>query len=236
MNGCSIVFFDAGGTLLRPEPSVGEVYARVGRSHGVAVEPAAIEESFRREFEARRVDSLPRGEAWWRVVVERSFEPFGAPRDPGALFDELYAHFAEPAAWHVFPEVDETLDALDARGIRAGLVSNWDERLPGLLRGLGLLDRLDPVVVSAEVGIEKPSPGIFEEALRRAGVTRERAVMIGDEPRLDLGGARAAGLGAVLVDRRGRHPEVKPRVDRLTGLVELLDRGETCRLAGSPVP
>jgi putative hydrolase of the HAD superfamily len=63
---------------------------------------------------------------------------------------------------------------------------------------------VDFVVISAEVGVRKPDPRIFEEALRRAGVAAGEAVHVGDLPEEDIEGARRAGLGAFLIDREKR--------------------------------
>ena len=94
------------------------------------------------------------------------------------------------------PTVLELLDALRERGLKVGLVSNLFDP-PQLMRELfseiGLLDRLDAIAVSAEVGKRKPSPAIFEAALAQAGVAAGEAVMVGDRLREDVGGAQAVG-------------------------------------------
>jgi FMN phosphatase YigB (HAD superfamily) len=58
-------------------------------------------------------------------------------------------------------------------------------------------------VSSAEVGVGKPHPAIYERALEVAGVEPAQAVMVGDSPDTDIAGALALGIGAVLVDRWG---------------------------------
>jgi putative hydrolase of the HAD superfamily len=61
----------------------------------------------------------------------------------------------------------------------------------------------DGVVASTVLGVEKPEPRVFEEALNTSGVRRGRAVMVGNDPVSNLRGASEAGLDTVLVDRRG---------------------------------
>jgi putative hydrolase of the HAD superfamily len=103
------------------------------------------------------------------------------------------AHRLEPA-------VVELLDALRGRGLKVGLVSNLFDP-PRLMRELfaeiGLLDRLDAVALSAEVGKRKPHPAIFEAALAQAGVESGEALMVGDRLREDVAGAQALGMTAV---------------------------------------
>ncbi len=218
-HGIEIIFFDAGGTLLYPEPGVGETYARHGARHGVRAAPRDLEAAFRAAFRAKKRGGAPQDRRWWREVVERTYAPFGDPADPAALFDGLSAHFADPAAWRLFPDARPALDALAARGYRLGVVSNWDDRLPGLLAGHGLSALLCPVIVSGLVGAEKPDAAIYAAACDAAGVPPRAALMVGDDPAADRDGAVAAGLAAVLLDRGGRAPGSIPDLSALPGLL-----------------
>jgi putative hydrolase of the HAD superfamily len=60
------------------------------------------------------------------------------------------------------------------------VVSNWDHRLPSLLGQMGLAGYFETVVYSAAVGVEKPHPGIFAQALSVLGVTAARTLHVGD--------------------------------------------------------
>ncbi len=230
------VLLDAGNTLIRVRGSVGAVYAAVARRHGLGVEAAALDRSFRQVFRERRSAFLAgvsrphspeRERAWWRGLVREVLRRCGVdgvpPRRFGAFFDDLYETFARPDPWQVYPDALECLEALEARGIPVGVVSNWDSRLREVLDGLGLARRFRFVLVSAEFGAEKPDPSIFREAVRRMGVGPERVVHAGDLYREDVLGARAAGLHAVLVDREGTAPFARPRVRDLRGLVGLVE-------------
>jgi putative hydrolase of the HAD superfamily len=77
----------------------------------------------------------------------------------------------------------------------------------------------DVLVVSGQVGIEKPDARIFHLALEQAGVEPADAVYVGDHPKLDVEASEAVGMVPVLLDRRGRHPE-HPGT-RITALDEL---------------
>src|SRR5690606_16471825 len=103
----------------------------------------------------------------------------------------------------VFPEVMPVLEEVRSRGLVTAVVSNWDHRLPGLLDRLGPPFRFQAVVYSQRARVEKPEPGIFRQALRELRVQPDEAVHVGDRRREDLEGAQAAGLHALLVDRRG---------------------------------
>ena len=100
-----------------------------------------------------------------------------------------------------YPESVRVLEELRERGFRLYVVSNWDVQLEDVLEGLGWAHYFDGIVASAVVGVEKPEPGIFEEALRISGTSREQVVHVGNDPVSDVGGAAAFGIDAVFVNR-----------------------------------
>ncbi len=117
-----------------------------------------------------------------------------------AYFEKLYDRFAEPGVWQMFPEIPEVLTALRARGLRLGVISNFDRRLYPVLRDLGLSSYFEKIVISSEVGADKPDPAIFRHALEALGVPADAALHVGDDPKRD-GGARAIGMQVFKVDR-----------------------------------
>jgi putative hydrolase of the HAD superfamily len=170
------------------------------------------------------VDSAPLVEqerGWWRALVRQTVGVAAAAPGLDACFAELYAHYARPQAWRVFPEACAALAALRAAGFRLAVVSNFDGRLQGLVAGLGLAPFLDLVVHSSAAGAAKPDPGIFHHALDGLGVARAAALHVGDSVRADVEGARAAGLRAVLLDRGHGRPRVSRDVPVIETLAEL---------------
>jgi putative hydrolase of the HAD superfamily len=164
----------------------------------------------------------PTREAFTTAYAERVLPELLAPReqeiDYGAAVGELLRGLGydadEKAVWrflvaeqrvwrpahHVEPSSLSLLDAVRERGLKTGLVSNLFDPpalLHDLFRELGLLERLDAIAVSAEVGWRKPHPAIFEHALGALGVAPSEAVMVGDRLREDIGGARALGLWTI---------------------------------------
>jgi putative hydrolase of the HAD superfamily len=213
-----VVLFDAGDTLIGPRESFGAVYARVLRTLGVDLPGAGLERGLRTgwaEFNRNHEPGKDRyrtyagGEAeYWLRFIERTLTHTpGAPTDSGLprrALEPLRDAFRDPHAWIVFPDVVPALVELRAMGVRMGVVSNWDSRLPKLLDQLGLAPYFGAVVVSHLEGIEKPSPEIFLRAVERLGGTPATTLHVGDVPELDEAGARAAGLTSVLIDRKGK--------------------------------
>ncbi len=224
------VTFDAAGTLIALAEAVGTTYTRVARAYGVALDAATTEARFRTAFAAApplafgRVSSADRGareRAWWRVVVQ---DVFGSAADHPAFaasFDALFAHYADPSAWRTFPDVPETLRRLRARGVRLGVVSNFDGRLPGLLAGLGLAPCFDATIVSTAVGVAKPASGIFAAATAALGAHPSETAHVGDDLHADIEGARGAGCRAIYLDRAGRHPPLPADIPTVSSLTEL---------------
>lgn len=231
MPACSFIYFDAGFTLLRPSPSVGFHYAARAAAHGFAADAAALDANFLRAWKvcrARQNSPLPHGadlpeaRAFWTKVVRECFLLAGAtPPDRPAYYDEVFELFADASAWALYDDVEAALGVLDARGIPYGVLSNWDLRLRSILRGMGLLPRLASLVLSCEVGAEKPSPVIFEAALRATGLSDPAALgMIGDEPEADGHGALRAGWRQCLVLRDS--PAAAPPLSSARGLPEVI--------------
>jgi putative hydrolase of the HAD superfamily len=102
-----------------------------------------------------------------------------------------------------YPDAAPALARLAELGLRRICVSNWDYALPQVLERCGLAGGFDAVVTSAGAGARKPDPRIFAAALEAAGCAPEEALHVGDTPAEDLGGARAAGVRALLLDRDG---------------------------------
>jgi putative hydrolase of the HAD superfamily len=105
--------------------------------------------------------------------------------------------------FRAYPDAGPALSELRARGLRLVCVSNWDISLPDVLARCGLLDAIEGVVSSADVGARKPDPAIFEAALEVAGVQPSEALHVGDTPDEDVDGARAAEIRVLLLDRDG---------------------------------
>ena len=223
------VFFDAAGTLIKPARRVGESYAAIAANHGKQVTPADLSERFRKCFNGaprlafpnaapERIERMERD--WWKQLVAEIFEPWGSFENFDEYFAELFAYFAQPGAWALYPEVLETLAALRQRGLTLAVISNFDSRLVGILDGLGAAPWFDEIFVSSRVGFAKPDRQIFERTLKTFALKGDNALHIGDSETNDLHGARNAGLRALLVDRS--QSTGKSSNDRVASLLEIL--------------
>jgi putative hydrolase of the HAD superfamily len=209
------IFFDVGGTLLRTHPSIGSIYAEVAARHGIEVSPKEIESRMRKNFfEMREGErdkrpetadhtlSLESARRFWYGLVRTGLGPAADVPQYDVFFDDVFEEFAKAERYRFFSEAESVLTALERMGCRLGLISNWDVRLRRVLREMDAEKRFDVIVISGEVGAEKPDPAIFHAAREMAGAgPDDRLLQIGDSRRDDVEGARAAGFDARLVNR-----------------------------------
>ena len=213
----STIFFDVGGTILTVQPSVGKIYADAATRLGFDVDPGRVNANFkeawkrslrRRQSNGHVCDDEVLRADWCQVVVD-SFEGLLPPEVATEAFRDLYDRFCRADAWRIADGARETFEELGALGYRLGILSNWDHRLEETLESLGLLGYFEFRVISYRVGVEKPHPKIFQEALREAGVPAREALHIGDSFEWDIEPAHALGLRALwLRDGKGPIPEI----------------------------
>jgi putative hydrolase of the HAD superfamily len=230
------ITLDVGNTLLFPHPSLGSVYADVGRRHGLAIDAQDVE---------------PRFDACWRVCqAQQTGLIYGTTHDhalefwcavnravlaervpaEAALRDfvaDLYFTFGRAGSWRTHPGLAELLAACRSRGIPIGIISNWDLRLRPLLDELGFTRWADPVLISAEIGLEKPAPALFHHALRALAEPASSVLHLGDTWADDVLGATACGMQAAWLN-----PTARPLPQSLPGVHDVRTLADAVSLLG----
>lgn len=225
MSVVRLVCFDAADTLFTERATRAELYAACFVERGHAVTPALMEAWMERAHaELSRPDApQPRySRDWFRAFVTRLLASAGADDDAEQLRAALEHRFTRPETYEVFGDVWPCLEALHERGLRLAVVSNWSDRLPGLLQELGLARYFEELAVSAVVGFDKPDPRLFRWLLERVDVSAEHALHVGDHPVNDVLGARRAGLRGVHLDRASTAGPSADTLPDLLGLPDLL--------------
>ena len=223
LSGIRAIFFDAVGTLLFPNPGASHVYTTVAAKYGLTVDVASVSSAlwhqFRLEEEIDRLTNWTTNEnrerTRWRNIVTAAL-----PGSTDELFEELFTHFARPTAWAVPEDAVETLSTLHAGGLRLGMGSNYDARLRTVVEGIPVLEPVrDHLVVSSLVSVRKPGRGFFEAVVQSAGCRPEEILFVGDDPENDYTGATTAGVRSLLLDPKGKYPDVPHRIQRLSELL-----------------
>lgn len=202
------IFFDAVGTLIYLPDGVGYHYRLAGEKHGLHLKEEALNGAFRSAWKAmpaRPATKCPRPDddkEWWRELVGRVMVILCEERPAcfDAYFEELYARFAGPGVWQVYPEVPGLLAKL-CKNFRLGVISNFDKRLHAVLTHLGLADIFETITISSEAGADKPDPHIFQYALASMGMEPARALHVGDDPRHDWEAAERVGMNVFRLER-----------------------------------
>lgn len=227
------VFFDVGNTLLYAYPSVSEVVRQVlcdqGHEHELgsidALMPMVDEyyEDRYREDDTFWSDDARTSDVWVGMY-SLLFRQLGIEEDANTMAKRVYDEFGKASRWQAYADVEPAFARLREHGVRIGLISNWDKRLRGIFAGLGLDTYVDVIVSSAEIGIHKPDPRIFEYGLGVLGVEPARAAHVGDHYYADVLGAHAVGMLPVLIDRHdGEMPDHRPFVRTLDELESAIE-------------
>jgi putative hydrolase of the HAD superfamily len=221
------IFLDAGGTLIHLDRAfILSALADVGVHKDESAFLRADQAARERRSAAIRKGEVPDDATSWRIYAACLLERLDAA---GAAAEDVSTrvkarHRAGTLWTRVEPGTAETLAELKARGYTLGVVSNADGRVANFLELAGLARWLDFVVDSGAVGVEKPQRAIFEIALRQAGVLPAEAIHVGDVYEVDVLGARAAGMEAILLSAHGDAAPAGVRTIRaFRELAQLLD-------------
>ncbi len=192
------VLFDAGNTLLFLDHP--RMAAAVGAALGLPLTGprlAAGAAVASRAMEGPRVDDRARATAYLEALFLEAGVPIGRLPEVRecltALHDERHLWSGTAGDTH------DTLERLRSAGLRLGVVSNSDGRVAEALEAAGLRRYFDVVVDSTLAGVEKPDPAIFRAALEVLDVPPAEALYVGDLYEVDVVGAHAAGIPAVLL-------------------------------------
>ena len=215
------VLFDAAETLFTTRGSVGEIYGSIAREYGSNASAEAIQAAFVRQFRGAGPLSVENQKVWWRDVVRRVFSEVGMIDNFDKFFDQVYDKFRDSQGWVLFPETTKVLGELKSRGVKLGVISNFDDRIYTVMRSLEILSFFEAVTISSQTGFCKPDPPIFEAAIRALDMPPSEILLVGDSLHDDVEAGLQVGLNAVLIDRSGRYASLS-HIQRIASLEELL--------------
>ena len=219
------VFFDVDFTLIYPGPTFqGEGYHRFAAAHGMDVDPSRFDDAVRAassilDEQQEHVYS----EDMFVRYTGRILEGMGA-KGPAiaACASEVYREWASCHHFFLYDDVEPTLRALHARGLKIGLISNSHRSMEAFEEHFELRGLISAAITSHEHGFMKPHPSIFEAALKLAGVSAGASLMVGDSIAPDIEGALGAGMRGVLVHRSRETVSAPPSVSVVSDLSEVL--------------
>lgn len=192
------VSFDLGGTLLYPDPPVGNAYATLLGEFGFHADGSKLNHRFKEAFHRhsrtpRSPSQIRDSESLWRSIVQDTLAGV-IDLDENAfedVFQHLYQAYTTARFWKLYDGIDFMLNTLCLK-IPCLAISNGDSRFDRVLQELGIRSRFHQVLYSAEYGMEKPDSGLFHEACRQLNIQPLDLLHVGDSLYHDQKGARSA--------------------------------------------
>ncbi|KAA9005032.1 HAD family hydrolase [Paenibacillus spiritus] len=228
--------FDLYGTLIdirtdEDDPRLWETLSVHFRYKGMEITGPALQKRAAEETE-RQLEALRSGCEYPDFVLEKVLEAvadgLGVKVSAGWL-NETVRWFRTLSMRHLalYDGVEEVLTALRSQGKKIYLLSNGQKTfIEAELGALGILDRFDGIAISSEAGLSKPDPLFYRYLQRTYGADLTSALMVGNDPRTDLEGARRAGIDGCYL-----HTESSPRGMEVTSAYQIWD-GDIRRIPG----
>jgi HAD superfamily hydrolase (TIGR01549 family) len=213
-----VILFDLGSTLIYFNADFAQVLAAgyadcysTLDANGIKLEREAFLARFQAQMEAyRREREMEFIEYTTQYILRLTLAEFGYPEVDETLLrqavDAIYG--VTQQYWETEHDTQATLQELQKDGYRLGLISNAGDGpdVQALVDQVGLRPYFDVILVSADLGIRKPNPRIFQHALEHWGIVPQRAAMVGDTLGADILGAHNAGLFSIWITRRADSP------------------------------
>ena len=230
----TLVVFDVGGTLIHfNHTKIAPFYAAAAAERGTAIDSAQINTVLTQlerdlpTLSRQRALSLEKefGKSFWDDFYAEGFRRLGIEGDTSRAVAEIRERFMRGEFETVYDDTLPALNALKARHVPMGIVSNFSPNLEEVLQQQGIHDYFQFFIVSAIAGVEKPNPKIFDLAVEIAQHPREEIVYVGDSVFHDMEGARAAGIAGVLIDRANLYRDYDGvRLQDLNDLIKVLEK------------
>lgn len=202
----SFIWFDLGYTLLylnREEP-----FLKTLREFDFDADPHEVERIFHltdkyfmREFPGLFGGDRRHYMPWYFGVIQYHL---GLRFDLCRFFQRWQQRIGTQLdSWFPYPFTADVLEELRNKGYRMGIISNWDDSARAILKKHGLDRYFEHIVISSEVGWEKPDAQIFQKAIQAASVNPGECAYVGDNYYDDAVGSRKAGIEPLIVNRYG---------------------------------
>lgn len=203
------VLFDLDDTLFDHTTAARSAVVRWASERGLAGEEEALSTQWRtlsdrhyRRYQARELTFEEQGRERVREFFSQDFEDAEADD----AFNGYRTHYR--ADWRAFPDARPTIERLRGDGVVLGVLTNGAREQQALkIEQVGLADLRMPLFASSDFPAGKPDPRTFLGACEELGLPPEQVTMVGDSLPIDVEGALAAGLAAVLLDRFDAHPD-----------------------------
>ena len=216
------IFFDVGNTLLFPNRQ--RIHAPLA-ARGIVDNPEQLRDlecRTKNQFDGMMTKSGSTDHSFWWMFYSQLLSEVGLEDD--AVRDQLVSGVRNSGNWdQIRPGTAEQLREIGER-YEIAVISNADGRIEDVLQKCGIARCFRTITDSGLVGVEKPHPEIFRQALESMNAAPGESLYVGDVYSVDYLGATGAGMRAVLMDVPGAYRERGvPRVEDLLELQMALE-------------
>mgnify|MGYP003627202746 CR=1 FL=1 len=129
-------------------------------------------------------------------------------------------------SWSLDKCIPELLNSLKSNNISIGIISNFDDNLEDILENLKIKHMFNFIVVSAQVGLEKPNTELYEYVKKQYEININNSIYIGDSYNLDYIPASEAGFKTFLIDRQDIINKKINKIKNLNEIKEILSSND----------
>ncbi len=218
------VIFDLHYTILRPFSSRGVMYQRIFKKHGFNAHPREIKKVFSavwNEYGDNKISEDFKNhynekdiEEWWFSFHFKMLKRLGLKNKNVAEVinrDISNQFYGNPQIHRMYDDAKKILPFLKKHKIKLALATNGYKSTNQIIKHFRLNRYFDYVSVSCDVGISKPNPKLYHLIVKRLSLKPEEILCVGDSYPTDIIGAKKAGCGAAIIDRK--NTEYKKKYD-----------------------
>lgn len=175
------------------------------------------------DYLARFIELDKNGTVWKDKVYTQLIEEFSLPFSMNALLADYVMHFSEYVV--PFPHLEQLLANLKAQGKKLAIVSNGIGQFQiSIIHALGIEQYFDAILISEWEKLRKPDRRLFERACTKLGVSIEESLFVGDNPEVDIQGAKEAGLTTAWKQNGTQVVEADYIVDDLLDIETIIEK------------
>jgi FMN phosphatase YigB (HAD superfamily) len=205
------LLFDSGGTLLFPD----QVFLnQIAKAHGIELTQEQLytgyyELIYTLDFQSYKTAYAFSYNPWPHGYALTLLKSMGFQGEAvNRINQAVQARHSRKSLWtFTFDWISQTLKILTRQGYSMSVISNSQDSTRDIFSKVDLACYFEHIFHSAELGVEKPDPRIFEKVLRELNLRPPEVLYIGDIFNADVRGANAAGIGGIHLDPLGKYSD-----------------------------
>ena len=223
-NQYKAIIFDLHYTILRLYPSRGILYQKIFKKHGFNSHPREINKTFSEIWSKYGDEKIAETslshyrektiEQWWFNFHFEMLKKLGL-RDKGVakiINQDISSQFySNPRVHKMYSDAKKILPYLKKHGIKLALVTNGYKSTKQIIEYFKINKYFDYILISCDIGISKPNSKLYRLVANKFSINPQEILCVGDSYPTDVVGAKKAGCGVAIIDRK--NVEYKKKYD-----------------------